>query len=338
MAAEPVLFGRTHDGEPVHSLKITGGGLTVDLMSWGAGIRDLRMDGHDAPLVLGFEEFEHYPVHSPYFGVTAGRYANRIAHGRFTIDGTGHQLDRNEKGANHLHGGTRGIGRRVWSIAEHGADFCRFEIADPDGHMGYPGNCGISCTYRLKPGGVLSVVLEAETDRPTLCNLAHHSYFNLDGGDTILDHEAMIAADHYLPVDGELIPTGEICAVAGTEFDFTEMRPIRLGGRETPFGYDHNFCLSDARGPKRAVALVRSLCSGIAMEVWTGEPGLQFYTGLKLNVPVPGLDGRRYGSCGGFCMESQVWPDSPNHPQFPSAVLRPGTRLLQETDYIFSRE
>lgn len=337
MTAEPRLFGTTDDGEAVHCLTISGGGLTADLMSWSAGIRDLRLEGHDAPLVLGFEDFAHYPVHSPYFGATAGRYANRIAQGRFRLDDADYQLDRNEKGVNHLHGGSRGIGKRVWSIAEYGADYCRFEISDPDGHMGYPGTCSIVCTYRLKPGGVLSVVLEAQTDRATLCNLAHHSYFNLDGSADILDHEAMIAADHYLPVDDGMIPTGEVRPVAGTAFDFTEMRPMRPAGREAPFGYDHNFCLSDMRGPKRAVALVRSLSSGVAMEVWTGEPGLQFYTGFKLDVPVAGLDGRRYGSSSGFCMESQVWPDSPNHPHFPGAVLRPGERLRQETDYIFSR-
>ncbi|WP_419906794.1 aldose epimerase family protein [Hoeflea sp.] len=337
MAAETELFGTTDNGAAVHRLTISGGGLTARLMSWGAGIQDLRLEGHAAPLVLGFEDFAHYPVHSPYFGVTAGRYANRIAQGRFEIDGTQYQLDRNQNGAHHLHGGSRGIGRRVWSIVEHGTDFCRFEIQDPDGHMGYPGTCTAACTYRLKPGGVLSVTLEAESDRATLCNLAHHSYFNLDGGDDILDHEAMIAADRYLPVDAAMIPTGEVRPVAGTEFDFMEMRPIRLAGHQTPFAYDHNFCLSDKRGPKRAVALVRSLTSGVAMEVWTGEPGLQFYTGRKLDVPVAGLDGRRYGTCAGFCMESQIWPDSPNHAHFPSAILRPGDRLRQETDYIFSR-
>ncbi|MEX3011562.1 aldose epimerase family protein [Hoeflea sp. TYP-13] len=331
------IFGNTADGTDIERVEIHGGGLTARLMSWGATLQDLHLEGHSPSLVLGFSEFDSYPAYSPYFGATAGRYANRIANGRFRLDGEDYQLDRNQNGVHHLHGGSQGIGKRVWTIADLGDDFVRFEITDPDGHMGYPGTCRIACTYQLKSGGVLSIIHEAETDRPTLCNITHHSYFNLDGGETILDHELMIAADHYLPVDGSLIPTGEVMPVAGTPLDFREMSPIRHEDADGQFVYDHNFCLSDARMAKRAVALVRSLNSGVAMEIWTGEPGLQFYGGSKIAIPVEGLNGWCYGAHAGLCLESQIWPDSPNHDRFPSAVLRPGEQLRQETDYIFSR-
>ena len=328
------LFGRTSQGTDVHRVKLTGGGLTAHVMSWGAALQDLRMDGFQAPLVLGSAEFDPYLAHSPYFGATPGRYANRIAGGRFELDGATYQLDRNEKGKHHLHGGSDGFASQVWQIADLGTDFVRFELDDPDGHMGYPGRCRAACTYRLKPDGVLSLVHEAETDKPTLCNMAHHSYFNLDGDEDILYHDIFVAADHYLPVDAELIPTGEVRPVRGTDFEFSEMRPMVA---QSPMGYDHNFCLSDRRVEKRPVALVRSPRSGVTMDVWTGEPGLQFYTGGSIAVPVPGLMGQPYGAHAGFCLESQVWPDSPNHSHFPSAVLRPGETLVQETDYVFSR-
>jgi aldose 1-epimerase len=328
-------FGKTPAGDIVYRVNLAGGGLTASIFSWGAALQDLRLEGHAPPLVLGFQEFADYPQHSPYFGATPGRYANRIANGRFALDGQTHQLDRNQQGTHHLHGGSEGMGKRIWRIAALEADRVRFEIDDPDGHMGYPGNCRASCTYHLKPGGVLSVVHRAETDQPTLCNMAHHSYFNLDGRPDILDHEMMIAAEHYLPVDDDLIPTGAIASVAGTPFDFRDMSPICRDGEQ--YHHDHNFCLSEGRTNKRAVALLRSPFSGVAMEVWTGEPGLQFYSGCKLDTAVPGLEGKPYGAFAGLCLESQIWPDSPNHGQFPSAVLRPGEQLVQETDYIFSR-
>ncbi|MEM9106671.1 MAG: aldose epimerase family protein [Pseudomonadota bacterium] len=331
------VFGTTADGEEVRRVTLGGGGLTAKVMTWGATVQDLRLDGHDPALVLGFENFDHYPAHSPYFGATPGRYANRIASGRFALDGETYQLDQNQQGVHHLHGGSQGVGKRVWQIADLGADFVRLEITDPDGHMGYPGTCQIACTYRLSGDGVLSILHEAETDRPTLCKMAHHSYFNLDGGADILDHELMIDAAHYLPVDGEQIPTGEIAAVKGTPFDFTRLRPIRFVGGDGQYAYDHNFCLADARGDKRQVALVRDPKSRVMMAVHTSEPGLQFYCGFKVATPVPGLDGATYGAHAGLCLESQIWPDSPNHAEFPSAVLRPGERLRQATDYIFSR-
>lgn len=331
------VFGRTADGTEIERVTISGGGLTAKIMNWGATLQDLRLDGHGPSLVLGFPDFDSYPAHSPYFGATPGRFANRIARGRFRLDGENYQLDRNQNGSHHLHGGAQGIGKRVWRIAELQGDSVRMEITDPDGHMGYPGTCEIACTYRLADDGVLSIVHEAETDKPTLCNMTHHSYFNLDGGGSILDHALCIAADHYLPVDAEQIPTSQIAPVTGTPFDFGTLRPIRFEEGGEQIAYDHNYCLSAKRVEKRSVARLVSPASGVAMDVRTTEPGLQFYCGFKIGMPVDGLDGRRYGAFAGLCLESQVWPDSPNHDTFPSAILRPGERLIQETDYTFSR-
>jgi aldose 1-epimerase len=187
--------------------------------------------------------------------------------------------------------------------------------------------------------GALVCRFEAETDAPTLCNLAQHSYFNLDdGGATdILDHSLEISADAYLPVDDELIPTGEVKPVAGTDFDFRTMRPIRRMRDGAPVAYDHNFCLARERGPLRTIARAAGARSGVTMEVRSTESGVQLYSGQKVNVPVPGLQGIRYGASAGFCLEAQVWPDAANHPDFPSAVLRPGTPYRQVTEYRFAK-
>lgn len=331
------IFGTTRAGETVERVTLSGGGLTARIITFGAAIQDLRLAGHDAPLVLGFERFEDYEQHSPYFGATPGRCANRIARGRFAIDGRDYQLELNERGTTHLHGGSTGTGRMNWRIVDLGTDHVTLEVVDPDGRAGYPGNCTIRATYALKDDGLLSVVYESETDRATPVNVCQHAYFNLDGRPDILGHDLMIAADHYLPVDRDLIPTGEQRAVAGTPFDFREMAPIarKQDGRQVP--YDHNFCLAPERGRKHSVALTRSINSGVTMEVRTTEPGVQFYAGVYLDVPVPGLEGRIYGPYAGFCLETQIWPDAINHAGFPRAVLRPGEILRQETDYVFSK-
>lgn len=330
-------FGAMPDATPVRRLVIRGGGLEARILTLGAVIQDLRLARHDFPLVLGFEALADYLSHSPAFGATVGRYANRIAEGRFDLDGRTWQLDRNENGIQHLHGGSRGIGVRVWNIVEHTENAVTLAIDCPAGEMGYPGNCRIETTYHLRPGGVLAIRHASRSDAPTPANVTHHSYFNLDGRDDILDHELMIAADHWLPTDHRQIPTGRLANVAGTAFDFREMRPVRMGGEVGQVEYDHNFCLSETRMAKRPVALARSLHSGVALEVRTSEPGIQLYSGSKLNVPVPGLEGRRYGRFAGFCLEAQNWPDAPNHGNFPSSILRPGDTLVQETDYVFSR-
>jgi aldose 1-epimerase len=332
-------FGQTADGRAVHRITLQGGGLTAKIMTWGATLQDLRLEGHALPLTLGFPDFDSYPAHSPYFGQTPGRHANRIAKGQFSLDGIDYQLELNERGITHLHGGSAGTGKRVWTLDQHGADFAVFSIIDPDGQSGYPGTMKIDARYELKPGGCLAITYTSVTDRPTLANIAHHSYFNLDGNDDILDHELMMAADHYLPVDEDQIPTGEIATVAGTDFDFREMRPIRRVDAEgQQVAYDHNFCLSPARGPVRTVALARSLRSGVAMELRTGEAGVQFYSGFKISPSVSGLSGKTYGAHAGFCLETQSWPDSPNHEGFAGAILRPGETLVQHTEYVFIRD
>jgi aldose 1-epimerase len=333
----PEVFGKTDAGEAVHRVTLTGGGLTAKIMTWGAALQDLRLDGHDAPLTLGFPDFASYPLHSPYFGQTPGRIANRIDGGRFTLDGVAYQLQQNE-GKNHLHGGRIGLGKSVWAIDDLSADTIRLSATQADGAAGYPGNCSVSCTYTLRGDGMLSIAFESTTDRPTLCNITHHSYFNLDGSPTILDHEAMIAADAYLPTRLDLIPTGALAPVEGTPYDFREMRPIRCEVDGSQVAYDNNFCLSRQRTGKRSVALVRSLHSGISLEVRTTEPGLQLYTAHKIKPTVPRLSGKTYGPFAGLCLETQAWPDAPNHRDFPSTVLRPGETLVQKTDYVFTRE
>ncbi len=220
---EGEVFGTTAEGETVHRYHITGGGLTATVMEWGAVLQDLRLDGHNAPLVLGFDRFEDYPASSPYFGAIAGRYANRIANGKFIIDGHRFRADTNFLGKHTLHGGAMSTGKRLWSLEMRGSDFITLRLHDPDGFMGFPGNLEITCTYRLKLPGTLSIELSATTDQPTLCNLTNHSYFNLDdgGADSVLDHRLVINAGAYLPVDDELeIATG-INKPASVKFKLT---------------------------------------------------------------------------------------------------------------------
>lgn len=326
-------FGETPQGEPVHRLHIEGGGLSARILTFGAVVQDLRLAGHRPPLVLGFERLGGYLDDSPYFGAIVGRCANRIAGAKFILDGERFSTDANE-GGNTLHGGAQGLDRRVWRVAEAGPDFVTLSIRDPAGWMGFPGTLDISCTYRLKPPGTLGVELAATCDRPTLCNLAHHSCFNLDDGGRgdILDHRLTISAAAYLPVDGHGIPIGAVLPVEETPFDFVLPRTIRSGDETR---YDHNFCLSAARGPLRRVAWAQGAASGVEMEVWTTEPGLQLFTGHFRDRRVPGLDGIAYRSFSGFCLEPQIWPDSPNRPYFPQAVLRPGERYRQASEFRF---
>jgi aldose 1-epimerase len=331
-------FGETPEGV-VRRAKIEGGGLTAHVMSWGAVLQDLRLEGHAPPLVLGLQTFDDYPRHSPYFGAIAGRCANRIANASFVLDGHAYQLDANALGKNQLHGGSKGFGKRVWTFVDHGPDFVTQELVSEDGDMGYPGRLTARCTHRLTDAGALAIELSAETDAPTICNLAHHSYFNLDdGGATpVLDHHIEIEAESYLPVDDEQIPTGEVRPVEGTDFDFRSLRAIRREHDGEQVLYDHNFCLSGERTALRRIARATGARSGISLELWSTESGVQFYDGNKVSVPVPGLDGIGYGSRSGFALESQVWPDAPNHPSFPSAVLRPGERYRQVSEYRFAR-
>lgn len=325
-------FGQMPDGQVVQRVTLSGGGLTAAVLSYGAIIQDLRLEGHDAPLVLGFQDFDPYLTDSPYFGAIAGRYANRIRNGHLELDGVTHQLDCNFLGKHLLHGGANGVGKRLWSIERCSENRVTLRIHDPAGHMGFPGNLICDVTYTLQDDATLDVEIEATTDAATLCNFAHHSYFNLDGSGSTQDHELWVDADRYLPVDEELIPTGERRPVAGTKFDFTEARAI---GQAAPL--DHNFCLGDARVPIRKVAQISSARSGLAMNVLTTEPGLQVYDGAKINVAKPGLTGDPMSAHAGIALEPQIWPDANHHDHFPQAILRPGAVYKQHTQYAFAR-
>lgn len=333
--ARSETFGAGPNGEIVTRLFLSGGGLTAKVLTWGSIIQDLRLDGHAAPLVLGFDNLPDYFVHSPYFGATPGRNANRVAKGRITIDGRQYQLEQNEGGVTHLHGGRDGIGNQNWDIVDLANDKVVLRIVDRAGRAGYPGNCTITATYHLKADGVLSVVYESTTDAPTVANVCQHSYFTLRDGHDTSDHQLMIAADAYLPTNAEQIPEGGPKPVDGTPFDFRVMKPMVQTEDGERVLYDHNFCLSPERTAKRLVAHATSPSSGVHMRVLTTEPGVQFYAAFKMNVPVPGLEGLRYPPYAGFCLETQIWPDAINQPGFPKAVLRPGEVLRQETDYVF---
>ncbi|TCD15489.1 galactose mutarotase [Oricola cellulosilytica] len=323
-------------GMPVERIRIRAGGLTAHILTLGAIVQDLRLEGHEDPLVLGFETLENYARHSPYFGAIVGRFANRIANGRFKLDGQTHELSRNN-GGHCLHGGVDGFSSRIWEIEDCGPSHVELALDSLDGDMGFPGALRARCRYELSAGGALGVALSAVTDAPTVCSMAHHSYFNLEDGGAraATDHEVMISADRYLPVDDALIPLGNPAPVEGTAFDFRTSK--RLNARDPAASYDHNFCIGAAAGSERLVARLRAPRSGVAMEVITAEPGLQFFTSPELNIPVPGLGGRRYGHHAGVCLETQIWPDSPNRPEYPGAVLRPGDIREQRTVYRFSR-
>ncbi|ADZ72096.1 aldose epimerase family protein [Polymorphum gilvum] len=328
-------FGTMDDGTVVEEIRLRADRLEAKILTFGATVRDLRLGGR--PLVLGFDSLADYIAHGQHFGSIAGRCANRIAGGRFSLDGTDYQLSRNLPGGDHLHGGVTGFGTRVWTIKETRAESVLLGLVSPDGEEGYPGRVEVFCRYTLTQAGALVVELTGTTDRPTLLNLAHHSYFNLDESADILDHRLHIVADRYLPMSPAALPAGEVAEVAGTPFDFRNARPVRMlfddGARVI---YDHNFCLADApRAEPHLAAVLEGPRSGIAMDLWTTEPGLQLYDAYKLDLPYQGLDGRRYGPNAGLCLEPQRWPDSPNHPDFAGAVLRPGETYRQVTEFRF---
>ncbi|MBL8588612.1 MAG: galactose mutarotase, partial [Methylobacteriaceae bacterium] len=307
------------------------------VINWGAALRDLRVphEGGLQRVVLGLTRIEDYVAHSPHMGAIAGRFANRIRNGRFSIDGADHALSLNQEGRHSLHGGVSGFGKRPWKIGAHEPGRIQLTLHSADGDNGYPGALDVSCVYTLVGAATLRVELTATTDAPTIVNLATHSYFNLDGSPDVRDHELQIAAGFMTPVDSDLIPTGEIVSVAGTPFDFRAPRLVRHGSGQR---YDHNFAI--ARRPDPAtrlahLATLRSRFNGLGMELHSTEPGLQFYDGAKLAVPVAGHDGATYRAHAGLCLEPQVFPDSPNYRHFPDATLRPGQTYSQITEYRF---
>jgi aldose 1-epimerase len=327
------IFGTLPDGREVHRARISGGGLTASILTYGAVLQDLRLVGHRPPLVLGFEEMGSYLAHSPYFGATAGRCANRIRGASFELDGETCHTDPNALGRHTLHGGSQGIGKRLWTLGEVTGHSVELTIEDPAGHMGFPGTLAIRAVFSLLPHGVLDIRYTATTDATTLCNLAHHSYFALDDSGDVLGHRMGIEADHYLPTDADFVPTGEVQGLDGHAYDFRSGRTIREANAGGPI--DANFCLAPARTPIRTVGWVSSAASGVEMVIRTTEPGLQVYDAARIDVPVPGLDGHRMGPWCGLALEPQVWPDAIHHPDWPQAVLRPGETYNQHSQFIF---
>ena len=341
------VFGEV-EAQRVHEVTLRSDtGAEANVITWGAVLRDLIVPiGARGPqrVVLGLNTLEDYIRHSPYFGGIAGRYGNRIRNGRFRLGERTFQLSLND-GGHSLHGGTRGFSSRPWQLAGSDGSSVALTLLSPDGDEGYPGNLMVSCIYKLV-GSTLRVELMATGDAPTPVNLCQHSYFNLDGSPSILDHTLQLASDFYTPTDAELIPTGEVRAVAGTVYDFRERRLVRMTDESAGrlCRYDMNFVLRRDRlipsgmdeRPLAFAGILASDASRVSLEVWTTEPGLQVYDGWMTDVPVPGRDGRRYGAYAGMCLEPQYFPDSPNRPHFPDAILRPGEVYRQITEYRFA--
>lgn len=321
------IFGQINGQDvPVYELR-SSGGLTAKVIPWGARLISLRTPsriGKMGEIILGHDRLQDYLDHPTYFGATCGRYANRIAGGRY--DGV--QLDINEA-PNHLHGGTQGFDKVIWQVAEVTGQMIRLTHVSPHGDMGYPGELKASVTYRFEGDAHLVIEMEATTTAPTVVNLVNHAYFNLKGAGDILDHQMMVAAEAYTPVGPGLIPTGDLALVDTTKYDFRA--PTRIGDLAGEDGYDHNWCLS---GAAPAVRIVEP-SSGRALELTTNEPGVQIYTCGMMPEGVPGRSGARYGKFAGLTLETQKYPDSPNNPAFPSAALNPGETYRHVMDFRF---
>ncbi|PKP35712.1 MAG: galactose-1-epimerase [Bacteroidetes bacterium HGW-Bacteroidetes-17] len=320
-------------------------GMKVKISNFGGSIMSILApdkEGNFGEVVLGFDTPEEYLNGNPYFGALIGRYGNRIANGKFELNGKVYELARNN-GENHLHGGNIGYNNVFWDIPEYSENAVKLHYLSKDGEEGYPGNLDIQVTYTLTENNEIEIDYLAETDQPTVLNLTHHSFFNLkDGGkSTILDHELMINAYAYTPVDVGLIPTGEIMNVENTPMDFHTQIPIgqRIAEDYEQLkmgkGYDHNWVLNKNANELTLAARVYEPSSGRTMEVYTTEPALQFYSGNFLDGTDKGHNGILYPFRSAFCLETQHYPDSPNHADFPSTVLNPGEKYTQKTIYKF---
>jgi len=337
-------FGRTPDDHLVRLYTLANkNGMSVSIMDYGATIVKIFAPDRNGKLddvVLGFDKFSPYLHLSPYFGATVGRYANRIAKGRFELGGKVYQLPINN-GPNSLHGGIRGFDKRMWKVEPVESDIpaIRFSRLSPDGEEGYPGNLFVSVTFSLNDDNELRISYEATTDKPTIINLSNHSYFNLAGGGTIFNHVLTLHADTFTPVDATLIPTGEIKPVAGTPWDFLNPTPIGLHLKQTggnPIGYDHNFVLNKGFFSDWSVAAeVVEPKSGRTLTVSTDQPGIQFYSGNFLDGTLTGAGGNVYHQYDAIVLETQHFPDSPNHDNFPSTILVPGDTYKTSTVYAF---
>ncbi|MGI6271963.1 MAG: aldose epimerase family protein [Anaerohalosphaeraceae bacterium] len=346
MSISKESWGKTKSGEAVDLYTLVNAkGAMAKIATYGGIVTELHIPdsaGKPADIVCGFETLAEYEAGHPYFGALIGRYGNRIGRGKFTLDGKEYTLATND-GENHLHGGIVGFDKKVWKAEEVRTDNSvglKLTYVSPDMEEGYPGTLTSTVVYELTNNNELKIDYTATTDKPTIVNLTHHGYFNLAGHDSgdILDHTMMIAADRYTPVDEGLIPTGELAPVAGTVMDFT--KPTAIGARIKDVqggGYDHNYVLNSGGGEMALAARVADPKSGRVMEVLTTEPGVQFYAGNFLDGSNKGK-GTTYNKHAAFCLETQHFPDSPNKPDWPSVVLRPGETYRHTTIYRFTAE
>lgn len=337
-------FGKMPTGQRVDLFTLANvNGLVAKITNFGTIITELQVPdrrGKPGNVVLGFDNLAQYLTGHPYFGCTVGRVANRIAQGRFRLDGKKYQLTVNNA-PNHLHGGVLGFDKVVWAaeIPPGQEAAIKFTHTSPDGHEGYPGQLAVTVVMTLTNADELRIDYTAITDQATPVNLTNHSYFNLAGRGNVLGHELKIAAKNYTPTDDHSIPTGRIAPVAGTPFDFTKAKPIgKCFGQLTnkPIGYDHNYVLNGAGKKLALCATVFEPTCGRVLEVMTTAPGVQLYTGNYLDGTLRGHDGVYYTQHSGFCMETQHFPDSVNHPEFPSVILHPGQTYRQTTLHKFS--
>lgn len=338
---EESSFGKLPDGTPVQLFTlINSAGLTAKITNYGTIITELHVpdrSGNNGDVVLGFDNLAQYVKGHPSFGCTVGRVANRIAKGRFTLDGRAYTLAINN-GPNHLHGGLKGFDKVVWTAEPKAGAAVRFTYTSADGEEGYPGKLDVTVQMALTDKNELTIEYTAVGDKPTPVNLTNHSYFNLAGHGDVLNHELVIAADYFTPKDENSIPTGEIRPVRGTPMDFTQ--PHAVGSRfkdleEKPVGYDHNFVLNGGGKSLALAARVFEPKSGRVLEVFTTEPGVQLYTANYLDGSLTGKRGQVYRQHSGLCLETQHFPDSVNHPEFPSIILRPGHTYHQTTVHKF---
>lgn len=346
---EKKFFGKLSDGRAVNLFNLKNNkGTEAKIIDYGAAVTSLfvrNKNGKFEDIVLGYDRVEGYENDEYYLGAIVGRYGNRINKGKFRLDGMDYQLSVNN-GTNHLHGGHLGFSKKMWSAEtseDENGPAVRLKMVSSDGEEGYPGKVNLILNYSLTNDDELKIEYSGVTDKPTILNPTHHSYFNLSGdfGQNILDHRLKINSTKFTPVNSELIPTGEIVKVDGTPMDFREYKKIgneiesdsdqlKLGG-----GYDHNWVLDSFNKEVRSAAIVFEESSGRKMEVLTDQPGLQFYSGNFLDGKAVGKNGINYKKRSGFCLETQYYPDSPNQPAFPSVVLRPGETYRQTTIYKF---
>ena len=342
------IFGRTPDGAAIDRFSLrNANGLEADIITWGGIVTALRVPDRNGALVdvtLGFDTLEPYLQEHPYFGALIGRFGNRIARGRFELNGKTYRLACNN-GPNHLHGGPEGFHRRVWSGQERDSgDGPGLELTylSHDGEEGYPGNLSVTVVYTLTDRDELRIDYTATTDQDTILNLTNHTYFNLAGQGDILGHELRLAASRFVPIDQTLIPTGELRPVAGTPMDFNSLTPIgaRLDADDEQLrhagGYDHAWVFDKEAGALALVAELYDPSTGRVMEVYTTQPGVQFYSGNQLDASLAGKGGWVYAFRHGLCLETQHLPDSPNQPRFPSTVLHRGETYRHTTIYRFA--